>query len=635
MKLIVCLLPIVMTLEGRALALPQPPHDELGNGVTCSDCHTRYLEETDATHSDTGVASSATVRSVSDSSKSWATDQWKGGSVSFPTLGLWAEITANSATTLTWERDLRLVPISGTGFQVYKATDYDIETKCRSCHNPSGSASALAEVALHVVRGDTVVGCGKCHEPHNVEPSSGTGPQRRLVRSTPRWQGAGPVTHPSGGPSRFITGAPGYDGICETCHTETAHHRNDATGDHTHYADQDCTASCHTHATGFVPSCISCHASAQGSRRAVVGEFPASDAHAHYGTSLSPGSCTVCHDQGTHGDGIVDLIDPDNASNIISGSGWATLASSPAASSFCLGCHDANGAQRLGAKAMDPFGNGNAPPDESSRFAGTLQWNEWYGDGCFGNEGTLRAVNSHHDVSAADQAFSGAKLGCLNCHGSHASSGTRKLVDPFVPAAWWFGSTTDFCISCHTGGSGPTPDFGFPPGVTGPTIPLRALASCGYNSIPWYVEVTWQNSAHGPSSKRGWPGYSGAPTANMDCTTCHDAHGSYTPTNPLGNPYMIRDGVDGTALVDDGARTAGWLGPPWATYGLSQSVVVGISGLSVGWGGANGLCSACHSRWQQAYDWHDFCTGCQTCHGHGQAWGEWDFVSGSNLQLCP
>ncbi|MEE8308581.1 MAG: hypothetical protein V3R81_15035 [Gammaproteobacteria bacterium] len=40
------------------------------------------------------------------------------------------------------------------------------------------------------------------------------------------------------------------DGPCETCHTDTANHKNDDFGN-THNNGRTCTASCHTHSTGF------------------------------------------------------------------------------------------------------------------------------------------------------------------------------------------------------------------------------------------------------------------------------------------------------------------------------------------------------------------------------------------------
>jgi len=348
---------------------------------------------------------------------------------------------------------------------------------------------------------------------------------------------------------------------------------------------------------------------------------------------LSTDACLVCHSVDTHQDGYVELIDPDDGS-IYRFIQPEDLDSDPDHSTFCAGCHDADGAQRL-PNPMDPFGNGNAPPDVASRFLGSLQWDEWYGDFCFGEEGTLRQVNSHHDISDGDQAWSGAKIECLSCHGAHNASAAAPLADPFDTTLTWMGSENEFCLGCHYGGIGPL-DPGFPAGVVGPAVPLRGLDTCDYNTAPWYVDHTHTNSSHGLDSKRGWEGYSGAPAYELDCTVCHDPHGSYTPTNTLGNPYMIRDFVDGLQFVDDGNRPQGFNGPPWNTFGISGSVVVSINGTQVDWGSSQSLCSICHSSWLAAYDWHSYCNGCQTCHGHGQAWGEYDWGLGNDDHTpCP
>ncbi len=414
-------------------------------------------------------------------------------------------------------------------------------------------------------------------------------------------------------------------------------------------------------------SCNACHGVVQNNgdsipidgRRAVLGEFPVSSTHAHYGATLDEADCLVCHDMATHQDGFVELIDPD-AGSIYRFIAASDLTGDPDVSNFCDGCHDADGATRL-AQPFNPFGNGNAAPDVATKFSGALQWNETYGDFCFGNEGTLRGVNSHHDISDADQAFSGAKLECINCHSSHGVSNAQPTADPFNPTKPWTGSDNDFCITCHGGGNGPL-DPQFPPDVFGPVIDvndpgwvalgldwttilggacltadcssLRGIDSCDYVDGPWYVDYSWTHSAHGPDSKRAWGGYSGAPGADMNCKECHDPHGSYTPTNTLGNPYMIRDTVDGTPFIDDGTRTGGFNGPPWNTSGTARGVTVGISGLNVDWGSTASLCSACHADWLNAYDFHSTCNGCQTCHGHGMAFGEADFV-GANDTPCP
>ncbi|MBI4717878.1 MAG: SMP-30/gluconolactonase/LRE family protein [Planctomycetes bacterium] len=558
--------------------------------------------------------------------------------------------------------------------------------KCATCHNQHNHDAGTpylrtgntdghlclqchADHVTHTPGGSWQPTCADCHDMHNPRSANlgliATRIENRTLGTTKdvvftARTGAG--SYDDGEPTR-------NDGICQVCHTATSYHRHDG-GGAAHNNGQNCLG-CHPHANGFLPAggdCMSCHAVAQdngdnlpsGGRRAVVGEFPAGSAHAHYGAALDGGACLVCHSNDTHMDGYVDLLDPDDGS-VYRFVRAADLTHSPDVSDFCAGCHDADGAARLAAP-LDPFGGGDAPPDVASRFLGTLQWEEQYGDFCFGNEGMLRPVNSHHDISDADQAFSGARLECLNCHSAHGSSQATPIADPFQPTAAWNGSVDAFCLACHSGGTGPL-DPGTPPGVLMPAIDtadprwtaagvnwstilggaclsspcsaIRGIDSCDYGAGPWYVDYSWTHSAHGPDSKRGWLGYSGAPGAAMSCIDCHDAHGSYTAANPAGNAYMIRDFVDGSGFIDDGTRTVGFNGPPWDTTGASRAVVVTAAGVDVSWGAANGLCAACHAEWEQAYDFHSYCTGCQVCHGHGMAWGEADWVDFNDDTPCP
>ncbi|MCC6528202.1 MAG: hypothetical protein IT373_36480 [Polyangiaceae bacterium] len=565
--------------------------------------------------------------------------------------------------------------------------DLDQDVVCKSCHNPTGQAASMADVALHNVNGGTtIVDCGSCHDPHrrhaSADPHPGgvTADNRSLVRAdTAKYVPA--ALEPAVFQQRpqhfaFATGSAPYDGICQSCHTETAYHRNDGSADQGHNVGMDCTF-CHRHDKGFLPSsCTDCHALAQdngdgtpsGGRRAMVGEYPVGTSHAHLRQSpVSDADCLVCHDVATHADGRVDLLDPDTGA-LVTFERPSDLASDPDLSTFCARCHDADGAARL-ATPLDPFASGFAPPEVASRFAGTLAWNEWYGDWCFGSEGTLRLVNSHHDLSDADQAASGAKLECLSCHGAHNPSAGQKLADPDDTTQPWAGTTTNFCLRCHAGGEGPT-DTRMPAGVETSVIRvdpsgvpcdnpsadcsggftlasgLRPFASCEYVTVPYWTSYTWAHSAHGGDSKRGWAGYSDAPGAEVDCTVCHDPHGSYSATNPAGNPYAIRDVVDGKAFVDDGVRPGpSWTGPPWNTFGATREVIVtvtpganpppgGSDPASVDWGGATGLCSTCHAQWLEAYDWHAYCGGCQTCHGHGQDWENHDWGGGNNSFGC-
>ncbi len=572
--------------------------------------------------------------------------------------------------------------------QALKPRDLEQATVCLGCHNPTGQAASLADVDVHLVsNGTRLVDCGSCHDAHGpvtTTDASHTGgttaPNLWLVRGDPGKYVPGALQPMlfQARPAHFAfdNGGGPYNAVCQSCHTATEVHRSNGSVDNSHNVSTDCTQ-CHSHKTGFLPtSCVGCHAGPQdngdatplGGRRAVIAEFPTSTIHGHVSQNpVSDDDCLVCHAVSTHQNGVIELVDPDSGA-IYSFVKPTDLTSDPDVSNFCANCHDSDGAARL-ATPMDPFGTGNPPSDVKRKFQGTLVWNEWYGDFCFGAEGTTRVVNSHHDIDDVDQALSGAKLECLNCHSAHGSSDASPVADPWSPTTPWSGTMSLFCLQCHAGGSDPS-DPGMPPGVRTSTIRidaagnpcdgpyddgcatysevsgLRPLESCDYYGAPWHVEYRYGHTAHGGDSKRDWPQYSTAPKAELSCLVCHDSHGSTSASNLEGNPYMIRDWVDGTPYVDDGVRpSAQWSGPPWTLTGQSRQVIVtvtqganpppaGADYATVDWGGATGLCSTCHSNWLASYSWHSMCTGCQTCHGHGQAWENNDWGDGGNDTSC-
>lgn len=114
------------------------------------------------------------------------------------------------------------------------------------------------------------------------------------------------------GPNSFADGDTAFDGVCEVCHTQTNHHRNDgnAPGDFDdsggfvgHNDGDDCTE-CHPHSSGFQPSCGSCH------------DYPpTSGTHAKH---LDPGiagyygiDCSTCHYDAPHQSGTAEIVAGD------------------------------------------------------------------------------------------------------------------------------------------------------------------------------------------------------------------------------------------------------------------------------------------------------------------------------------
>jgi hypothetical protein len=201
------------------------------------------------------------------------------------------------------------------------------ETVCKTCHNPTGDASAKAAVDLHTGPGfSTLVDCGSCHEIHNSANSlissdahtgGATAANRQWIRTNTAkyvaaaqepalYQGrctgngslscnsdqdcidAGAGTCDSTGFFAFDDASAPWNGLCQSCHTLTgsllgtpeSRHTNDSVTDppnpplnHGHEAGSDCT-SCHTHQgqegsdDGFTPQggdCIGCHSSEKGS----------------------------------------------------------------------------------------------------------------------------------------------------------------------------------------------------------------------------------------------------------------------------------------------------------------------------------------------------------------------------------
>ena len=65
------------------------------------------------------------------------------------------------------------------------------EEMCKTCHNPGGIASAMSNVANHVVNGETIVECSACHDPHAqnsvTDPHTSLyAPNLSLIRSIAR-----------------------------------------------------------------------------------------------------------------------------------------------------------------------------------------------------------------------------------------------------------------------------------------------------------------------------------------------------------------------------------------------------------------------------------------------------------------
>jgi hypothetical protein len=307
---------------------------------------------------------------------------------------------------------------------------------CWSCHEESGIAPWMN---IHLSGSDTVAWCKDCHNPHQHQDVF------------PQWYIRDNINTPSNGgrallfsnSTDFIHGATGgaqpYDGICETCHTQTNYHRNNASGDHNHFADQSCV-SCHSHENGFLPSggnaCLACHSSPTGSRRAISNDFTRPGGH-HPLTYNTAGdldtpqdnNCIICHlegsDPGTyHANGSVDLNpDPDNSGssewqgNPAVGDAAFSLDPNSPPSWWCMDCHDGSN------------------PDPSYRLNGLTATNK----SDFWTSSTHNALSTN----------SGAIWNNNGCTGCHKNGHTQE--QEFFSIFYLDSKEENNCYGCHGG----------------------------------------------------------------------------------------------------------------------------------------------------------------------------------------
>jgi hypothetical protein len=225
---------------------------------------------------------------------------------------------------------------------------------------------------------------------------------------------------------------PPFNGICQTCHTNTSlkWHSSGSTETYPHdhhksgvIPDNPNCLACHSHAAGFPrPTCFSCHSAAQdngdnlpvGGRRAVWGEFtnPGNSHHTVTAIDNDGTDCQVCHEDRPgspyHMDGYVDLLNADSGTLITeSTSGGfqkANLIETDINSlnTFCQSCHDSDGANGN----LDPFGDGSAGPPEKSL---------------------------HSNVNFASDRVEGEfTVGCIQCHEGHGSTNIKIIDDTSV-----------------------------------------------------------------------------------------------------------------------------------------------------------------------------------------------------------
>ncbi|MDH3949151.1 MAG: hypothetical protein OEU74_09350, partial [Gammaproteobacteria bacterium] len=424
---------------------------------------------------------------------------------------------------------------------------------------------------------------------------------------------------------------------CLVCHNQGGHqgqqvsvwNLDDGTTSYTQL-----TAGAPTTATGegeqFAPHCLSCHDDgvasslpASGGDQTSTSPFTGSGAPpvidpvawssaAHNRPSgtfpASPVTCVGDGANGCHGSGH-----GSEQNTLLAPAGGATISSTD----FCYVCHDSDGP---------------SSHDIQAQFNGATNFQTTSGSGAL--------VNQRHDITAADQGYSGGVVSCKDCHSPHVDNATNPVADPdtglplasYSPAnsytedgnnfSYDAGGNLDptnpegsaggftepdyiqFCLTCHDGTA--------PPGVTMPADLINIAANWGGrqhggaegstgsrigkgNLKPPYTTQADYLAGNDPT----------APYAAMNCSTCHGPHGT-------GNIFNLRESITVAGVQMQVGAPAGSefdFITPSTTYTLPVNAG---SQNDHQWGA---WCTFCHN--QSAHAGVDETTTCTSAHMHG------------------
>lgn len=318
------------------------------------------------------------------------------------------------------------------------------------------------------------------------------------------------------GPNSFADGDATYDGVCEVCHTVTAFHRNNPSGDQSHNPAANCMT-CHSHRDGMKASCNGCHDSPPNTGSHVKHFGGALSDVAYGSTSITQDftatssvyimNCGNCHplDLSFHNNGSVDV----ELYNALSPAG-SLKAKNPASASYTPGgtvftdsrginytlgtcnnvyCHSYNDWTTPGGV---PEGTSSPPANlVTTRYYRTVTWgNSLTCSGCHGNPTTTSypandggSGDSHQWIDNSgygnlhmfNHGF--APISCRYCHNDtvrQVNTWSRNASDVTT-----MGDVPIYNNSKHVNG---TPDVAFDTANTFPYNTPYSLAGASYNS---------------------------------------------------------------------------------------------------------------------------------------------------------
>ncbi|MEW6219313.1 MAG: hypothetical protein AB1634_07205 [Thermodesulfobacteriota bacterium] len=414
------------------------------------------------------------------------------------------------------------------------------------------------------------------------------------------------------GANSYADGDGTRDGVCEVCHTQTTHFRNDGTGstqNHENLGGKAGTSciDCHAHTNGFghgggggggngsgCSGQAGCHQDQKSHPTHLAGMLAGVDcltchqednfpAFADGETLANTTACNHCHSPGGMVDGVNDPA--VGAKNNFDTGVYDGNALKAGKELFCISCHDEDPAN----DKQD--GSGTAPaPNKAGDNASYGYYVNGHGlDSALGFNATLHGQN-------------GPDYACLVCHDRSASPHiNRTYGDTRLKAVAGDGldstsAISEVCLDCHKVGQSANGALGYDAtaeatvhsgGITG-NYDSAAQAA---NAFPAYG-----NSADYAAA----PGY--------QCEDCHEVHG----TTRLA---MVLPAIDGRV---------GGASNPVDIAGLEASDT-DLRDLDPSAAANDGVCDACHGAAGQAHpdtnhpgNHNQGNTGasCMPCHSH-------------------
>ena len=367
------------------------------------------------------------------------------------------------------------------------------------------------------------------------------------------------------GANSFADGDTTYNGVCEVCHTQTTHYRNDGNGADQHHmnvggADATNCISCHSHTNGFAHgggggtgcgTSTTCHGTRQSHTTHVSGQILSLECSECHNTSNFPqfkdgqttkAATTVCNNCHTiNGVALAKQYWEYPGSSAGTPNSWATVLG---AKSFCGSCHDTT--------------PGNTKGDGS----GDIAYNVIGNDSTYGFYVIGHGKTSGNYARLSWQATSGtgnpaANRQCNACHNltsQHFNNTTDRLKTGYEND-----QNNSNCNECH------------PPGTSATANPQFYTNSNDY-----------ENSAH----------------KNKLCTECHDIHGTvsgaYSGMTKASKQSLCYQCHKQGVVQNNAISGASLANNIQQAFGLTTKHVLGTS-LTISGNNYTLECASCHN----------------------------------------